>query len=177
MPLTIAQAESLGFSASRLARVSEMLRAYVDRGVFPGVSAIVARRGQVVLAESYGLRDIAAAQPMTLDTILRIYSMTKPIASVALMTLYEQGYFQLNDPVSRYVPSWKNHRVWVSGEGSDMVTEAPKRPVSFRDVLCHTAGLTYEAQEKVVSAVAEDVDRVLSGLPALRFVNFGVPKK
>jgi CubicO group peptidase (beta-lactamase class C family) len=69
--------------------------------------------------------------------------MTKPIVSVALMSLYEQGHFQLNDPVSRFVPSWKNHRVWVSGSGDDMVTEAPHRPISFRDVLSHTAGLTY----------------------------------
>ena len=69
--------------------------------------------------------------------------MTKPITSVALMTLYEKGYFQLNDPVSRYVPSWKNHRVWVSGEGGGMQTQAPARPVSFRDVLSHQAGLTY----------------------------------
>ena len=59
------------------------------------------------------------------------------------MILYERGYFQLTDPVSRYVPSWKNHRVWVSGEGEDMVTEAPRKPATFRDVLCHTAGLTY----------------------------------
>ena len=70
--------------------------------------------------------------------------MTKPITSVALMTLYEQGYFQLNDPVSRYVPSWKNHRVWVSGEGADMKTEAPQ-PAGHASATCsrHTAGLTY----------------------------------
>jgi len=69
--------------------------------------------------------------------------MTKPITSVALMSLYEQGYFQLNDPVSRFVPSGKNHRVWVSGEGAEMKTEAPHREVSFAHVLSHTAGLTY----------------------------------
>ena len=82
--------------------------------------------------------DLERQKPMMDDAIFRIYSMTKPITSIALMTLYEKGYFQLNDPVSRYVPSWKNHRVWVSGEGEDMVTEAPKRPVSFKDVLSHT---------------------------------------
>jgi len=82
---------------------------------------------------------------MTDDSIFRIYSMTKPITSVALMTLYERGYFQLNDPVSRFFPAWKNHRVWVSGAGADMVTEDPVRPLSMRDMLCHTGGLTYGA--------------------------------
>jgi CubicO group peptidase (beta-lactamase class C family) len=69
--------------------------------------------------------------------------MTKPITSVALMQLWERGYFQLNDPVSRFVPEWKQHRVWVEGGGADMKTEAPQRPVSMRDMLMHTGGLTY----------------------------------
>jgi CubicO group peptidase (beta-lactamase class C family) len=79
------------------------------------------------------------------DTIFRIYSMTKPITSVALMMLYERGYFQLNDPVHRFVPEWRDQRVWVSGEGPTMATTRPKRPVSMRDMLCHTGGLTYGA--------------------------------
>ena len=77
------------------------------------------------------------------DAIFRIYSMTKPITSVALMTLYERGYFQLNDPVHRFIPEWRDHRVWVSGEGPQMETARPNRPVSMRDMLCHTGGLTY----------------------------------
>jgi CubicO group peptidase (beta-lactamase class C family) len=89
------------------------------------------------------MMDLERKKPTRDDTIYRIYSMTKPITSVALMTLYEQGYFQLNDPVSRYVPSWKEHRVWTSGEGDTMKTEPAHRPVSFRDVLSHTAGFTY----------------------------------
>ena len=73
--------------------------------------------------------DRERAKPTADDTIYRIYSMTKPITSVALMTLYEQGHFQLNDPVHRFAPSWRNHQVWVSGEGDAMVTEAPWRPI------------------------------------------------
>ena len=103
----------------------------------------VARHGHLAYSKSFGQMDRERGKPTADDTIFRIYSMTKPITSVALMTLYEQGYFQLNDPVSRYVPSWKNHRVWVSGEGETMKTEAPARPVTFRDVLSHTAGFTY----------------------------------
>ncbi|MGH6957689.1 MAG: serine hydrolase domain-containing protein, partial [Caulobacteraceae bacterium] len=77
------------------------------------------------------------------DAIFRIYSMSKPITSVALMSLYERGYFQLNDPVSRFFPAWKDHKVWVSGRGAEMKTEAPKQPVTMRHMLSHTGGLTY----------------------------------
>ena len=108
-----------------------------------GCQIAVARHGHMAYQKSFGSMDLERNKPMADDAIFRIYSMTKPITSIALMTLYEKGYFQLNDPISRYVPSWKNHRVWVSGEGEDMVTEAPKRPVSFRDVLSHSGGFTY----------------------------------
>ena len=71
------------------------------------------------------------------DTIFRLYSMSKPITSVALMTLYEQGHFQLNDPVSRFIPEWRDHKVWVSGEGAAMETVVPARPMTMRHVLSH----------------------------------------
>jgi CubicO group peptidase (beta-lactamase class C family) len=90
-----------------------------------------------------GLRDRERATPLGDDTIYRIFSMTKPIVSIALMQLFEQGTFQLDDPVARVVPSWRNHRVWVSGRGDDMITEPAHRPISFRDLLSHTSGLTY----------------------------------
>jgi len=92
-----------------------------------------------------GHMDLERDKAMREDALFRIYSMSKPITSVALMTLYERGYFQLNDPVSRFFPKWKSHRVWVSGSGTNMVTEAPARPLSMRDMLCHTGGLTYGA--------------------------------
>ena len=139
-----AQSQWTGLDAGRLERIAEHLeRNYIAPGKLAGCQISVARHGHLAYSKSFGLMDIERGKPTRDDTIYRIYSMTKPITSVALMSLYEKGYFQLNDPVSRYVPSWKNHRVWVSGEGDDMVTEAPGRPVTFRDVLSHMAGLTY----------------------------------
>jgi CubicO group peptidase (beta-lactamase class C family) len=139
-----AQSQWTGLDAGRLERITEHLeRNYIGPGKIPGCQVSVARHGHLAYFKSFGSMDLERGKPTRDDTIYRIYSMTKPITSVALMTLYEQGYFQLNDPVSRYVPSWKNHRVWLSGEGDDMQTERPTRPVTFRDVLGHMAGLTY----------------------------------
>ncbi|MDP3747216.1 MAG: serine hydrolase domain-containing protein [Phenylobacterium sp.] len=139
-----AQSQWTGLDAGRLERITEHLeRNYIGPKKIMGCQVAVARHGHVAYQKSFGSMDLERNKPMADDAIFRIYSMTKPITSIALMTLYERGYFQLNDPVSRFVPSWKDHRVWISGEGADMVTEAPKRPVSFRDVLCHTGGFTY----------------------------------
>ncbi|MDP3853895.1 serine hydrolase [Phenylobacterium sp.] len=139
-----AQSQWTGLDAGRLDRITDHLeRNYIGPKKIMGCQVAVARHGHVAYQKSFGSMDLERGKPMADDAIFRIYSMTKPITSIALMTLYEKGYFQLNDPVSRYVPSWKNHRVWVAGEGEDMVTEPLKRPVSFRDVLCHTGGFTY----------------------------------
>ncbi|MCA6271073.1 MAG: beta-lactamase family protein, partial [Phenylobacterium sp.] len=118
-----------GFDLPRLERIGEHLeRNYVGPGKIAGCQIAVARRGAPAYSRSFGSMDLERNKPMRDDAIFRIYSMTKPITSVALMMLYERGYFQLNDPVHRYVPSWRNHRVWVSGEGEDLVTERPRRP-------------------------------------------------
>jgi len=139
-----AQSQWTGLDAQRLERIGDHLeRSYLSNGKITGCQVGVARHGHLAYFKSFGQMDRERGKPTADDTIYRIYSMTKPITSVALMTLYEQGYFQLNDPVSRYVPSWKDHRVWVSGDGAAMKTETPHRPVSFRDVLSHTAGFTY----------------------------------
>ena len=136
--------KATGLSTARLERITDHLeRNYIAPGKIAGCQGAVARHGHLAYFRSLGRMDREAAKPMADDAIFRIYSMTKPITSVALMTLYERGYFQLNDPVSRFFPSWKTHRVWVSGEGAQMVTEAPARPVSMRDMLCHTGGITY----------------------------------
>jgi CubicO group peptidase (beta-lactamase class C family) len=131
-----AQSQWTGLDASRLERIGEHLeRNYIGPQKIGGCQVSVARHGHLAYAKSFGQMDLARGKPTADDTIYRIYSMTKPITSVALMTLYEKGHFQLNDPVSRYVPSWKNHRVWVSGEGADMQTEAPHRPAPHRQGL------------------------------------------
>ena len=103
--MTQGSAESVGMSAARLGRIRLVMQAYVDRGIYAGVSTIVARRGIVVHKGQYGFRDREAGVPMTEDTIFRLYSMTKPIVCTALMTLFEEGRFRLIDPVARYVPS------------------------------------------------------------------------
>ncbi|MBR7619119.1 beta-lactamase family protein [Phenylobacterium sp. 20VBR1] len=139
-----AQSQWTGLDAGRLERITDHIeRNYIGPQKIAGAQIAVSRHGHQAYLKSFGSMDLERNKPMMDDAIFRIYSMTKPITSIALMTLYEKGYFQLNDPVSRYVPSWKTHRVWVSGEGEDMVTEALKRPVSFKDVLSHTGGFTY----------------------------------
>lgn len=136
--------KAAGFSAERLERITDHLnRNYILPGKIAGAQVLVSRHGNIAYYKSFGAMDIERGRPMQDDTIFRIYSMSKPITSVALMQLYEQGHFQLNDPVSRVIPEWKNHRVWVSGEGDDMVTEEPIRPMTFRHVLSHSGGLTY----------------------------------
>ena len=140
-----ARSEWTGLDAGRLTRIGEHLqREHIDTGRLAGCQIAIARHGHVAYAQSFGLMDRERRKPVQEDTLWRIYSMTKPITSVALMTLYERGFFQLDEPVARYVPCWAGQRVWVSGvEADDLVTEAARRPVSFRDLLRHTSGLTY----------------------------------
>ena len=165
-----AHSQWTGLDAGRLERIGDHLqRYYVEPGKIAGCQVAVARHGHLAYSRAFGLMDIERGKPARDDTIYRIYSMTKPIASVALMTLYEQGLFQLNDPVERYAPSWRNHRVWVSGEGEEMVTEAPARPVTFRDVLTHTAGFTYGGGLPGVG-IQHPIDKVYR---ALKIRSFG----
>ena len=136
-------AESVGMDAARLERIGPTMQAYVDRGIYAGVSTIVARRGVVVHEGQYGLRDKEAGLPMTEDTVFRLYSMTKPIVCTALMTLFEEGRFRLIDPVARYVPSLAGLKVLQA----DGTLADPKRPVTVRDVMAHTSGLSYHFLE------------------------------
>ena len=138
------QPTAAGFDATRLDRIAAHLdRHYIQPGKIAGCQVAVGRRGHLAYYTSLGRRDRERDVAMGDDTIFRIYSMTKPITSIALMQLFEQGMFQLDDPVARVVPSWRNHRVWVSGAGAEMVTEPAHRPISFRDLLTHTSGITY----------------------------------
>jgi CubicO group peptidase (beta-lactamase class C family) len=146
-----------GLSTARLERITEHLeRNYIAPGKIAGCQVAVARHGHLAYFRSFGQMDRERGKPMADDTIFRIYSMSKPITGVALMTLFERGYFQLNDPVSRFFPEWKDHRVYVSGSGENMQTVAPNRPVSMRDMLCHTGGLTYGGQLESLGAPAEN---------------------
>jgi CubicO group peptidase (beta-lactamase class C family) len=147
-----------GFAPERINRITEHLeKNYIQPGKVVGCQTLVARHGHVAYFKSQGLMDRERRTPMADDTVFRLYSMTKPITSVALMTLYEQGHFQLNDPVSRFIPSWRGHKMWVSGEGASMETAAPARPMTMRNVLSHTGGLTYGATNHPVDRVYREV--------------------
>jgi len=133
-----------GFAPDRLERITAHLeRNYIEPGKIAGCQALVARHGHVAYARSFGFMDRERQRPMADDTIFRIFSMTKPITSVALMTLFEEGRFQLNDPVYRFIPEWRDMRVYASGEGASMETRRPARPMTMRHILSHQSGLSY----------------------------------
>lgn len=140
---TISPPDMAGMSARQLGRVAGWAQSWVDQGKLPGVTTLVSRRGRLVWQHSCGLADIAAGRAMAADTIVRIYSMTKPLTSVALMMLYEQGLFQLDDPVSRYLPAFATMRVATGGNRAKLDTVPAERPITIRDLLTHTSGLTY----------------------------------
>lgn len=135
-----------GFDPGRLERITGHLdRNYIQTGKIAGCQVAVSRHGTPAYFRSLGNMDRERRKPLRDDAIFRIYSMSKPITSVALMALYEEGRFQLNDPVHRFLPEWKDQQVYVSGEGAEIVTKAPDQPMTFRHVLSHTGGLSYGA--------------------------------
>jgi CubicO group peptidase (beta-lactamase class C family) len=147
-PEEFVKPEDVGLSSSRLARVGAHLERYIEAGKIAGALTLVARRGQVAYCEPLGHLEIERRRPVTLDAIFRIYSMTKPITSVGLMMLYEQGKLQLDDPVHRFIPSWKNLQAFVSGNHPNFATAPVARPMTVRDLLSHTSGLTYGFMER-----------------------------
>lgn len=150
--------KAAGFSAKRLAWITDHInRNYIEPQKISGCQVLVSRHGQPAYFNTFGLMDIERDKPMRDDAIYRIYSMSKPITSIALMQLYERGHFQLNDPVSRVMPSWRNHKVWVSGEGEGMEVKAPERPMTFRHVLSHTGGITYGNDDHPVDKVYREL--------------------
>lgn len=135
--------ESVGMSSERLARIDRHFRSYVEDGRLPGWQVVVARRGQVVHHSCHGHRDVEAGVPVTEDTIWRIYSMTKPITAVLALQLWEEGAFELNDPVAKYIPSFAHTKVWRSGSVNNPVLEPQTETMRVWQLFAHTAGLTY----------------------------------
>ncbi len=133
----------VGFDPARLDRVDRHFRRYVDDGRLPGWLITVSRRGRLAHVSSYGSRDLEGGLPVETDTLWRIYSMTKPVTSVAAMMLYEEGAFELHDPVSRFVPSFSDVRVYTGGSDLKPVTVPAIEPVRVWHLLTHTSGLTY----------------------------------
>ena len=136
--------EKLGLSKEKLMAMENFFKEkYIQNGKLAGIQTLVARKGKVVHFKSTGLRDVENNKKIEKDTIFRIYSMTKPITSVALMQLFEQGLFQLADPVSKFLPEFKNPKVFLSGSYPHFMTSPAEREITIRDLLTHTAGLTY----------------------------------
>lgn len=136
-------ASDAGFDASRLRLLNAHYERYVDDGRLPGFHLVVSRHGKVAHQHRYGMRDMESSLPVEPDTLYRIYSMTKPITSVALMMLVEEGKLLLTDPVSAFIPSFGSTRVWRGGSVVKPGTEPITEPMLVWHLLTHTAGLTY----------------------------------
>ena len=135
---------AVGMSAEGLDALSAAMQGFVDRGELAGVVTVVARHGKIAHFGTFGMQDIATGVPMAKDTIFRIYSMTKPIAGVALMTFYEEGRFDLDDPVAKFIPEFADLKVAKApGADGQPVVEDANHPMTIRELVSHTAGLTY----------------------------------
>jgi CubicO group peptidase (beta-lactamase class C family) len=138
-----ASPEEIGFDSTRLERLERHLQRYIDRGLLVGTLVVIARGGRVGYVRAQGLRDAEQDLPVEPDTIWRIYSMTKPITSVAAMMLWEEGLLSLDDPVARYLPAFDGARVYDGGSGAVPVTRPARSEMTIRHLLTHTSGLTY----------------------------------
>ena len=161
-----AEPGEVGFDAGRLGRIDTHFARYVDDGRLAGTTVVVARRGRMVHLTHHGLADVEAARPVADDTLWRIYSMTKPITSVAALMLYERGLLALTDPVSRYLPAFADLRVYRGGSAANPGTEPAVEPMRIWHLLTHTAGLTYGFHH------AHPVDEMYRS----RGFEFGVPE-
>jgi CubicO group peptidase (beta-lactamase class C family) len=141
--LPIVKPKSVGMSLERLGRISTAVQDSIDGKRIAGAVTLVARHGQVVWFKAQGMMDREAGKPMRPDTIFRICSMTKPITSLAVMMLYEEGHFLLEDPISKYLPEFKNPKVLVKPTSGEPYSIPATREITIRDLLRHTSGLTY----------------------------------
>jgi CubicO group peptidase (beta-lactamase class C family) len=141
--------ESLGFSNQRLARIDTAMQRYVDEKKLAGIVTLVARCGKVVHFEKFGMADVEAGRPMQLDTLFRIYSMTKPITTTAALMLLEEGRIRLADPISRYIPAFKDVKVLDNTTGSGVRFVEAKQPITIHHLMTHTAGLSYGFDDNV----------------------------
>lgn len=167
--------EKAGMSSERLYRIKPVMQKYIDENKLPGMITMVARHGTIVHSETFGFMD--NDKPMRPDAIFRIASMTKPVTSVAAMILYEEGYFQLDDPVADYIPEFRNLKVFSSIDKEGVHAVEPVRPMTIRDLLTHTSGLSGVGAESPVDSMysaanlsgstLKEMIQKLSGIPLL----------
>jgi len=148
-----AHPEVVGFSATRLRRIDQAMARWIDGGLLAGAITLVARHGRVAHLQAYGMAEIETNRPMQRDTIVRVYSMSKPITAVAALILYEEGLYQLDDPVAAYLPAFKDTPVSLRAEtGWELVSQA--NPMTIRHLFTHTSGLMYPSEEDTPAARA-----------------------
>jgi len=171
-----AKPEDVGLSSERLARMDKFIHGYVDAGRTPGVVTLIARHGKVVHVDAYGKADLASGRATRADDIFRMYSMTKPITSVALLMLYEEGRFQLTDPLSKFFPAFADVKVLTgTSPTGGMLLEAPRRPIIIQDIFRHTAGFTYgffggtpvDKMYQQADVFGSDLNALMTKLPKL----------
>ena len=142
-PLPTATPESVGFAPGALNQMDAGMQDLVDKKHLAGIVTLVARKGKVVQHKAYGMQNLESGTPMKLDTIARIYSMTKPIAGVAMMMLYEEGKWQPTDPIAKHIPEFANLKVYAGEKDGQPVLEAPAHPPTMGELMSHSAGFTY----------------------------------
>ncbi len=145
--MQIVKPETVGLSSSRLERINPAMQGYVDKGTFAGILTLVARQGQVAHLETFGWQDLESQRPISLDTIFRIYSMSKPITSAAAMLLCEEGRLRLWDPVSRYLPEFKDAQVMAAHPDGSYDLVPARREMTVHDLMTHSGGLSYGSDE------------------------------
>jgi len=150
--MDITRPETVGLSSSRLARIGQAMQKYVDSEKLAGTLTLVARHGKIAHFQPLGVMDVKAGTPMAHDTLFRIYSMSKPITSVAVMMLYEEGHFLLTDPIQEFIPAFADVRV-LEHIGTEAQLVPPQRAITIRDLLTHTAGLGYGLGEDYIDGL------------------------
>jgi CubicO group peptidase (beta-lactamase class C family) len=158
--------EDVGLSSTTLNRIHKVMQGYVDQNKLAGLITMLARRGRVAHFERFGMMDIEANKPMQLDTIFRIRSMTKPITAVAVMMLYEEGHFQLYDPLSEFIPAFKGGQVYAGTTEARIELADLEREISIRHLLTHTSGLDSGfGQDQPLAAMYAELQADLFGAP------------
>src|SRR5687767_11601121 len=166
--LPTATPESVGMSSARLARLDAALAADITAGRLPGIVVAVARRGKLVYQKAFGVANLATREPMRTDAVFRLYSMTKPVASVGLLTLYEQGKFRLTDPLDRYLPQFANVKVYKGADPSGKpILAAPSRKPTIQDAFRHTLGLASGLGQSPVDAMYREAGLAMGQLESL----------
>src|ERR1700733_15342742 len=149
--------ESLGFSSERLERLHAAMQQEVDQKRLAGVVTLLSRHGKPVELKAYGQKDLASGSPMTTDTIFRAFSMTKVVTGVAMMILYEQGKWNPQDPVSKYIPEFAHLKVFKGVDaGGKMIVEDPAHPPTMHELMTHTAGFSYGHGHTVVDTMFQE---------------------